>query len=299
MSEIYVPLPQKDKISLYLEQDFDGFIIGLDKFSENYNYLVKDDELEDIINYVINKNKKVFISFNKLYFNDDITDVKNYINKIKEYNISGICFSDIGVLNILNDINFKGDIYWIGNRLGTNSNTINFLEKRGVSYALLSTEITKDEIIRIKNNTNIKVGAVLYGFLNMATSSRKLLTNYFEFIDKEKNKDRYLMKDKIKKIDYNVVEKDNTNFFTNSVLNGIKFFPELIDNGIDFIFLDDYLLDEISFYNIIEAFSSLRNAYKDDKFVRTLEEVVESNTYFDTFYGFLDKKTVYKVEDYE
>ena len=299
MSEIYVPLPQKDKISLYLEQDFDGFIIGLDKFSENYNYLVKDDELEDIINYVINKNKKVFISFNKLYFNDDITDVKNYINKIKEYNISGICFSDIGVLNILNDINFKGDIYWVGNHLGTNSNTINFLEKRGVSYALLSTEITKDEIIKIKNNTNIKVGAVLYGFLNMATSSRKLLTNYFEFIDKEKNKDRYLMKDKIKKIDYNVVEKDNTNFFTNSVLNGIKFFPELIDNGIDFIFLDDYLLDENSFYNIIEAFSSLRNAYKDDKFVSTLEEVVESNTYFDTFYGFLDKKTVYKVEDYE
>ena len=81
-------------------------------------------------------------------------------------------------------------------------------------------------------------------------------------------------------------------------LSTIKFFPELIDSNIDFIFLDDYMLNENNFYNIIEAFSSLRKAYDDKEFVSKLEQVVDVNTYYDTFYGFLDKKTVYKVEDY-
>jgi len=297
MSEIFVPLPSIDKIDLYLEQDFDGFLIGLESFSENFNYLVKIEELETIIKKF--NDKKTFISFNKLYFNDDIDKVKDAIKKINNLNITGICFTDMGVLNILNDINYKGEIYWIGNHLGTNSKTINFLEKRNVSYALLSTEINVEEIIKIKNNTNIKIGAILYGFLNMATSSRKLLTNYFEYIDNEKNKDKYIIRDKIKDKKYFLVEKDNTNFFTNDVLNGIKFFPELIKNKIDFIILDDYNLDSNNFYNVIESFSSLRNAPKDEKFVDSLEKVVVSNTYYDTFYGFLDKKTVYKVKDYE
>lgn len=296
MSEIFVPLTSIDKSDLYVEHDIDGLIVGLDKYSENFNKLFNLSELEELVKKT---NKKIFVAFNKLYFNEDIDKVKNVINNIKDMDITGICFSDLGVLNILNDINYKGEIVWIGNHLGTNSNTINFLEKRGVTHALLSTEITIDEIIKIKKNTNIKIGTILYGYLNMATSSRKLLTNYFEYIDQNKKEDTYIIKDKIKNKDYFLVEKDNTNFFTNDVLNGIKFYPELLENGIDFIILDNFKLDKTNFSNVIEAFSSLRSAPNDNNFINSLEKVVDSNTESNTFYGFLDKKTVYKVEDYE
>lgn len=296
MSEIFVPLTSIDKSDLYVDHDIDGLIVGLEKYSENFNKLFNLSELEELVKKT---NKKIFVAFNKLYFNEDIDKVKDVINNIKDMDITGICFSDLGVLNILNDINYKGEIVWIGNHLGTNSNTINFLEKRGVTHALLSTEITIDEIIKIKKNTNIKIGTILYGYLNMATSSRKLLTNYFEYIDQNKKEDTYIIKDKIKNKDYFLVEKDNTNFFTNDVLNGIKFYPELLENGIDFIILDNFKLDKTNFSNVIEAFSSLRSAPNDNNFINSLEKVVDSNTESNTFYGFLDKKTVYKVEDYE
>ena len=133
----------------------------------------------------------------------------------------------------------------------------------------------------------------------MATSSRKLLTNYFRYINKSKNKDTYILHDKVKANDYIITEGFNTDFYTKKVLNGIKFFPELIKNNIDFIYLDDYFIDSNNFYNVIEAFSSLRNAPEDISFVNKLEQVVNTNTYEDTYYGFLEKKTVYKVEDYE
>ena len=133
----------------------------------------------------------------------------------------------------------------------------------------------------------------------MATSSRKLLTNYFSYINKSKDKDTYIIEDKVKKEDYIITEGFNTDFYTKKVLNGIKYFPELINNNIDFIYLDDYFIDSNNFYNVIEAFSSLRNASNDKSFVNKLEQVVNTNTYEDTYYGFLEKKTVYKVEDYE
>ena len=57
----------------------------------------------------------------------------------------------------------------------------------------------------------------------MATSSRKLLTNYFTYINKEKNKDTYIFHDKVKDKDYIITEGFNTDFYTKKVLNGIKF----------------------------------------------------------------------------
>lgn len=299
MTKIFIPLPSKDNISFYLQQNFDGFLIGIEGYSENYNNLVKLEDLEDTLESIKNSNKEIFINFNRLYYNNEVDSLKEVILKISKLNITGICYTDVGVLNILKDINYDKEILWYSNHIGTNSKTINFLEKRGVSYALLSTEITLEEIINIKKNTNIKIGAFLYGYLNMATSSRKLLTNYFKYTNKDKDDNKCTIKDKVKKDEYKVVETFNTNFFTGKVLNGIKYFPTLIDNNIDFIILDDYMLNENDFYNIIEAFSSLRNAKDDEKFVNSLNEVVKSNTYVETYDGFLGKKTVYKVEDYE
>ena len=296
MSKIYIPLPAKKIIPLYLQQDFDGFFVGIEGLSSNFNSYIARDEVKDLTKSI--KDKDIYICLNRLYFNNEIDSVKDFLISIKDLDITGICYTDIGVLNILNEIGYDKDILWYSNHIGTNSETINFLGKRGVSKVLLSSEITAYEIKMIVKNSSLRIGAELYGFLNMATSSRKLLSNYFEQIDEKKEKEKYYIKDKVKEGTYFLVEDKNTNFFTNKVLNGIKFFPELIDSNIDFIFLDDYMLNENNFYNIIEAFSSLRKAYDDKEFVSKLEQVVDVNTYYDTFYGFLDKKTVYKVEDY-
>ena len=299
MSKIYISLPKKEELKLYLDHNFDGFFIGLKDFSYGFNNLLDIGELNDYINDIKESNKEIFITFNRLYYNDEINELKEVIKKIISLNITGVCFSDIGVLNILNDLNYNGEILWYSNHIGTNSKTIEFLSKRNVDLFLLSNEITKDEIIKIKNNSNKKIGCTLYGHLNMATSSRKLLTNYFSYIDKSKEKDTYIIKDKIKDNDYIITEGFNTDFYTKKVLNGIKFYPELLKNNIDFIYLDDYFIDSNNFYNVVEAFSSLRNAPDDKEFVSKLEKVVNTNTFEETYYGFLDKKTVYKVEDYE
>ena len=280
MSKIYIPLPRKEDLKLYLDHGFEGFFIGIKGYSYGFNNLLDLDKLTSYIDMIKKSNKEIFITFNRLYYNSEINDLKEVIKSIINLDITGICFSDLGVLNILNELDYKGDILWYSNHLGTNSKTINFLNKRNVNYFLLSNEITIEEIIKIKNNSKGKIGCTLYGHLNMATSSRKLLTNYFEFINKSKDKDTYIIEDKVKKEDYIITEGFNTDFYTKKILNGIKYYKELNDNNIDFIYLDDYMINKEDFINIVNLFKS--------------NEVIDSD-----YLGFLEKKTVYKVEDYE
>ena len=140
----------------------------------------------------------------------------------------------------------------------------------------------------------------MYGYINMATSSRKLLTNYFDFAQRYKKNNMYLMHEKVTDKDYPIVEEnDETLFYSSEILNGVMNLPELVKNDIDYIILNDYMIDENDFYNVTEAFCSLLNAIDDNEFLEKIKDVIDFNSKKETTDGFFNKKTVYKVKDYE
>lgn len=300
MTEIYVSLPKKENIDFYLENPIQGFFLGIENFSINFNHYIKLEELDDYINIVKKRNKLIYITLNKLFYDSQIDDLKKLLFDLSKYDIAGVTFCDAAVYNIVKENNLNINLVWNSYHLGTNYKTVEFWQKRKIEKILLSTELTIDEIIDIKKNTNMKVGVFLYGYLNMATSSRSLISNYFSFIGKEKKYDKYYMEDKISNKKYPIVEKKGeTNFFSAEVLNGIEYFPKLIENNIDFIELNDYMIESNKFYNIMETFCALINAPEDKEFVKKLKQVGDANTDVKTSDGFLNKKTVFKVKDYE
>lgn len=298
MCKIIVPFPDDNIINFYLENDIDGFIIGIEKYSENFNRYIKLDELKEKCDLILNKKKHVYIGLNKIYFNSELPDLKKILLILDNINVSGVLFTDIAVLNIINENNLKMEPVWYGNHLATNSYTINFLEKRGLKGVILSDEITIDEKLKIANKVNIPVAIKLFGYTNMATSSRSLLTNYFKYtnIDKD-SKQKYYIKEKNSEEYYPIIEKENTNFFSSKILNGIKEFPKIIKSAkVDWIFLDDYMINKNPFYNVIEAFKALKASPNDTEFVNKLHDVVDSNNDWNTSLGFLNTKTIFRVK---
>ncbi len=300
MSKIIVPLPKKDKIDFYLENNVDGFTIGIKEYSENFNNYVDINELEYYIDLLNSKNKDIYIVLNKLYFNDQISKLKDLLFKISKLKISGVFFDDLSIVNINEDNSLKINLIWYGIHKATNSKTINFLAKRNISGVLLSNELTIDEIIKILDNINIKAYITLFGYLNQSTSSRSLLTNYFKFIKKEKEENKYYIKEKNSDDYYPIVEEDNTNFFSSKILNGIKEYSKIISNkNLQAIYLDDYMISPQVFYNVIEAFCALKNSPNDKDFINKLYDVIDSNNYCNTYDGFFNNKTIFKVKENE
>lgn len=301
MCKIVISFPNEENIDLYLEHDIDAFLIGIEDFSENFNRYVKIENLKDYCDLIISKGKKVFVCLNKMYFNSEMKKLKELLLLLDTLNLSGVMFCDISVLNIVEDNNLNIVPIWYGNHKATNSYTINFLEKRGVKGVLLSDEITTDEKINICEKINIKSFIMLFGYTNVATSSRELLTNYFKYTGMKKDsKDKYYIKEKSSDKFYPIIESGNTNFFSSKILNGIKCFPRIINSKkVDYIFLNDYMISSSSFYNVIEAFLALKKSPNDTEFVEKLYKVVDSNNYNNTDDGFLNKKTIFKVKNYE
>lgn len=300
MTKIFVSLPKKEYIDFYSQNSIDGFYLGIEGFSNNFNYYIKIDELEEYINYINKINKKIYVFLNRIYYNNDLDKLKELLFKLEKLNISGVNFSDVSVYNIVKENNLNINLIWDSRHLATNYKTINFWNKRGVKTSVLSTEITIDEIVEIKKNTESFIGVFLYGYLNMATSSRQLLTNYFNHINKYKKADKYLMHENVTDKNYPVVEENNeTLFFSSEILNGIEYLPTLVENKIDFILLDDYMINPNKFYNVTETFCALLNAPHDKEFIEKLKQVSDINSDKETTTGFLNKKTVYKVKDYE
>ena len=300
MSKIIVPLPKKDKIDFYLENNVDGFAIGIKGYSENFNNYVDINELEYYIDLLNSKNKDIYIVLNKLYFNDQISKLKDLLFKISKLKISGVFFDDLSIVNINEDNSLKINLIWYGIHKATNSKTINFLAKRNISGVLLSNELTIDEIIKILDNINIKAYITLFRYLNQSTKSRSLLTNYFKFIKKEKEENKYYIKEKNSNDYYPIVEEDNTNFFSSKILNGIKEYSKIISNkNLQAIYLDDYMISPQVFYNVIEAFCALKNSPNDKDFINKLYDVIDSNNYGNTYDGFFNNKTIFKVKENE
>lgn len=300
MSKIIVPLPKKELINFYLENEIDGFTVGIDGFSENFNNIIKKEDLIYYCDLIKKENKDIYIVLNKVIFNDKIDELKELLFLIDKINVNGVMFNDLACYNIVKENNLSINLVWQDIHKAVNSKTINFFEKRDVKAVMLGNEITIDEITKILNNINIKAFVTLFGYTNMATSSRTLLSNYFKFINKEKKYNKYYIKEKNDDNYYGVIESENTNFFSSKILNGVKYFPKIISNdNLEAIYLDDYMINECSFYNVMEAFIALKKSPNDKEFVEKLSKVVDSNNFNNTYDGFLNKKTVFKVKDYE
>ena len=300
MNNIVIPYPNIENFKLFIENDIDGFLIGIEGYSENFNYLIKEKELKKICNILKDKNKKIYISLNKIYFNHEIKNLESLIYTISKLDVNAIVFSDMAVLNIVKQNNLNINLIYYS-KLITNSKTINFLKKRGVSGFFCSCEITIDEFIDISKKTNTNCFIKLFGFINIATSSRKLISNYFKHVDIKKDpKRKYYFKEKLNDDLYTIIESDNTNFFTGKILNGIMEYKKLINQNINStIILDDYMIEEATFYNVIEAFIALKRCPTDEEFAEKLKLVIDSNCYNNTYDGFLNKKTIYKVKNNE
>ncbi|MBO6145292.1 MAG: U32 family peptidase [Bacilli bacterium] len=297
MNDIIVTYPNKTNRSFYSENEINGFIIGIKNYSENFNYYVAESSLKSTIEEINKKNIKSYIMLNKVYFNDDIDGLIKLLKKISKLDVEAIIFSDIAIFNIVKENNLDINLI-LSNKMVTNSRSINFYEKRGLYGYITTPEITIDEFIDISKNTSSKAFVKLFGYNNMATSSRALITNYFKYIKSDKDPSKkYYMHEKISDEFYPIIEDGNTNFFSSKIMNGLKEYKKLINNNINCtIILDDYLIEENAFYNIIEAFVALKNHPDDDSFADKLKQVIDTNLFNNTDDGFLNKKTIFKVK---
>lgn len=264
----------------------DGFIIGIKDMCVNTNLCIEINELDLLKKF---SDKDIFISLNKNMHNKDLKLVKDILIKLNDYNIKGVLYYDVGVLNIYNSLDLNYDLVWSSEHLTTNYNSINYWNEFGAKYAYLSSDITEEEIINITNNSKSKLMITLFGYLPMFVSKRHIVKNYLEYFDlKDDSKINYIEKeDKV----YPIIDNDiGTSCFSNNILNGLKTYLNI---NVEYVVLNSFNIGLSKFIDVIKMF---KNVTKE-----TIEEYNDKiNSMFNNIdSGFLDKKTIYRVKRHE
>lgn len=276
-------------IDKYIKNKADGFILYLKDFSiSNGSAYFGLDEIKDIVS---NNEGCFFISINKNMFNDDLVDLENILIELSKIKITGILFYDMSILEIKRRNNLDINLVWNQEHMVTNYNTCNYYYNHGVKYAILSNEITKNEMIEIRNQSDIIPIVQVVGRNNIAVSRRKLINNYYKNFELISNNKLEVL-EKVSGDKYLLIEDNNGCSFTlDKITNGISIIKELYDNKFEYIVLKEFGIDNSIFLNLV-----LDTINYINEGCVSLDYISKHNDILGEYTGFLFKKTVYKVK---
>ena len=284
MSKKLVIPSSKEQINSLMNY-VDGFIIGLKDMSVNLPTYFNLFEIKEISELLHDNDKELFVSLNRNMHNSDLRYLKEVLLEFEKYDITGILYYDISIVNLKKELELKNNLVFSEEHAVTNYTTINYWNNMGAKYAYLSNEITLHEIKDIHKNSNSELLVQVFGYVPIFVSERKLITNYKKQFNLKDNSNEYYIEKEGKK--YPILEdKFTTEVYSNYILEAIDEIKELEDIGIEYLVFNSFHIDNNVFDYIIKSYNHIES--------KDLKKLLENADK-----GFLYKETIYKVENYE
>lgn len=282
-------MPKSCEMIFDMLSDIDGIILGIHGLSVNVPLTVSLEEMKILLE-IKKQGKKIFVMLNKNMHNQDLEDLKKALQTLEHYQIDGIFYYDISVVQLKETLGISTPLIWSQEHLTTNAGTCNFWKNFGCTGAYLSNEITLEEIKEIRENTTMELFLNIFGFLPMFDSKRHLVKNYLNCFSLPIKGDCYYI-EKEGKI-YPIIDDElGTTVYSCYILNALPEYLQFQKIGIDYVILNSFHIDNKVFQKIVQRLQNLTEENKDSIFEQ-VNELLEAP--IDK--GFLYKETVYKIK---
>lgn len=135
-------------------------------------------EIKEACDFAHNLGKKVYLTLNIVFHNEDIDGVYDYIKKVVEAGIDAFIVSDLFIVKYIHD-NFDVEVHLSTQASTTNKESVKFLMNEGVKRVVLAREVGLKEIKEIIDETGVDVECFIHGAMCTFYSGRCVLSNYF------------------------------------------------------------------------------------------------------------------------
>lgn len=240
------PASYKQATQYIVNTIVDVIIIGTKDFSLRNNCCVSLEQIAQLSK--INSKTRIAILINKIFFEHEINGLIIFMKALKELNIKEIIFSDYGVKQICDEINYYPTFTYHSETLVTGYGQFDFFNKNGINQVVLARELFLNEIKQIgKNKNKTKIQVQIEGYSFIMHSKWKLLeqfSNYSKITDDLKNKKLYIKENERNLANIIFEDENGVHLFTGYNLSGLGVLKELIECNIDSIRIDSFLNDE-------------------------------------------------------
>ncbi len=122
--------------------------------------------------------KKVYLTLNIVFHNEDIDGVYDYIKDVVDAGIDAFIVSDLFLVDYIKN-NFKVEVHLSTQLSISNKESVKFLKTRKVDRVVLAREVGRDDIKEIIDETGMDIEVFIHGAMCTFVSGRCVLSNYF------------------------------------------------------------------------------------------------------------------------
>ncbi len=135
------------------------------------------DDIKEITNQCHDNNKKLYVCTNTIVTDSQLEKYKKQLSTLEKYDIDALIISDMGMLNVANKTSIPLHLSIQANT--TNTESLKLYKDLGVSRAVLSRELSLEDIKNIKKHSPIEIETFIHGAMCVAISGRCFLSSYF------------------------------------------------------------------------------------------------------------------------
>ena len=226
MIELLAPAGDFERLKFAFLYGADAVYFGGQNYSLRANAKnFSNEEINDATKYAHSLNKKVYVTVNIVFHDENLDGLKDYLLYLNEINVDGIIASDIVVLKLIKDLKLKVKVILSTQASTLNSFTAQFYKSFGVDQIVLAREALTKDIKAIKEKTGLELECFVHGAMCMSISGKCILSSFMTGRDSNRGGCAQICRW--------VFNEDKTPFtMTPKDLNMIENIKEMIDLGV-------------------------------------------------------------------
>lgn len=254
MVEILSPAGDLERLKWALTYGADAVYIG------GYNYSLRAnannfsiEEIKEAVTFAHNLNKKVYVTVNILFHNEDLKNLDDYLIKLSNANVDAFIVSDMAVIKRINELKLKPELHISTQESSTNKYTIKFWENLGATRVVLGRECSKIDMIDIKENTNAELEVFIHGAMCTSYSGRCVLSNYVTKRDSNRGGCSQVCR-----FTFNM--DDNNDFqIASKDLSMIDYLEDLINIGVSSLKIEGRMRSMYYIATVVDSYKKVRD----------------------------------------
>lgn len=294
--ELLAPAGSLDRVRIALLYGADAVYFGGRNYSLRANAKnLGIDEIKEACNYAHSLGKRVYVTVNIVFHNEDMIGLVDYLTCLEECGVDAIIVSDPLVINIVNENKINIPIHISTQYSTVNYETVNFFKSLGVERVVLGRETSKEEIKDIIDKTEMEIETFVNGAMCASYSGRCVLSNYFTNRDANRGGCAQICRWNFSlEADGKKIDTDTEFTMCSKDLCMMEYLSEMIDIGIKSLKVEGRMR---SIYYIATVINTYRRAIDDyyngcltkdkiDKYLKVLGRVANRDScpqFFDKF----------------
>ncbi len=262
MKKIELLAPAKDlfKAKIALDYGADAVYIGGKHFSlrsraSNFS----NEDIKEIVDYAHNLNKKVYVTVNIVFHDDDFDGLKDYLRYLEEIHVDAVIVSSVFVISILKKYAPSLEAHVSTQLSSLNSEAVNLLSMYGADRVVLGREASMEEIKEIASLSKTPLEVFIHGGMCSNYSGRCVLSNRMTNRDANRGGCAHSCRWKYKVYENGELLscEDNPLSFSSKDLRASAYIEEMIKCGVASLKIEGRMKSEYYIAGVVKTYRDL------------------------------------------